>query len=74
MKKDNCDEIEQSQLSIESVRNYIRNNKLYLIPDHYETKERKIEYVAAPEFDTDAVNKSYIKSSLRFKKRNRGIV
>ncbi|KYN13715.1 hypothetical protein ALC57_14090, partial [Trachymyrmex cornetzi] len=28
-------------------------------------KERKIEHVAAPEFDTDAVNKSYVERTLR---------
>ncbi|KYN30265.1 hypothetical protein ALC57_00270 [Trachymyrmex cornetzi] len=63
--KDNCDEIEKSQLSIESLRNYIHNNGLYLNPDHYDAKERKIEHVAAPKFDTDAVNKRYIERTLR---------
>ncbi|KYN11399.1 hypothetical protein ALC57_16449 [Trachymyrmex cornetzi] len=65
MRKDNYDEIEKSQLSIESLRNYIHNNGLYLNPDHYDVKERKIEHVATPEFDTDAVNKRYIERTLR---------
>ncbi|KYN26646.1 hypothetical protein ALC57_03982 [Trachymyrmex cornetzi] len=43
---------------METLRNYVYNNGLYLNPDHYDAKKRKIEHVAAPEFDTDAVNKS----------------
>ncbi|KYN20087.1 hypothetical protein ALC57_07567 [Trachymyrmex cornetzi] len=65
MGKNNYDKIEKSQLSIESLRNYIHNNGLYLNPDHYDAKERKIEHVATPEFDTDAVNKHYIERTLR---------
>ena len=58
-------EIEKSQSSIESLRNYVHDNGLCLNPDHYDAKERKIEHVAAPEFDTDVVNKSYVERTLR---------
>ncbi|EGI59614.1 hypothetical protein G5I_12232 [Acromyrmex echinatior] len=51
--------------SIESLRNYVHDNGLCLNPDHYDAKERKIEHVAAPEFDTDVVNKSYVERTIR---------
>ncbi|KYN41682.1 hypothetical protein ALC56_03902 [Trachymyrmex septentrionalis] len=38
---------------------------LCLNPDHYDAKERKIEHVATPEFDTDVINKSYVERTLR---------
>ncbi|KYN22395.1 hypothetical protein ALC57_05207 [Trachymyrmex cornetzi] len=50
---------------METLRNYVYNNGLCLNPDHYDAKKRKIEHVAAPEFDTDAVNKSYVERTLR---------
>ena len=58
-------EIEKSQSSIESLRNYVHDNGLCLNPDHYDAKERKIEHVAGPEFDTDVVNKSYVERTIR---------
>ena len=38
---------------------------LCLNPDHYDAKKRKIEHVAAPEFDTDVVNTTYVERTLR---------
>ncbi|EGI58659.1 hypothetical protein G5I_13240 [Acromyrmex echinatior] len=46
-------DVEKSRSSIESLRNYVHDSELCLNPDHYDAKERKIEHVAAPEFDTD---------------------
>ena len=43
MRKDDRDEIEKLQSSIESLQNYIRNSGLYLNSDRYDAKERKIE-------------------------------
>ncbi|KYN27426.1 hypothetical protein ALC57_03190 [Trachymyrmex cornetzi] len=62
------DEIEKSRSSTETLRNYVYNNGLCLNPDHYDAKKRKIEHMAAPEFDTDAVNKSYVERTLRDKR------
>ncbi|KYN27952.1 hypothetical protein ALC57_02638 [Trachymyrmex cornetzi] len=50
---------------METLRNYVYNNGLCLYPDHYDAKKRKIEHVAAPEVDIDAVNKSYVERTLR---------
>ena len=58
-------DVEKSRSSIESLRNYVHDSGLCLNPDHYDAKERKIEHVAAPEFDTDVVNKSYVERTLR---------
>ncbi|KYN38932.1 hypothetical protein ALC56_06692 [Trachymyrmex septentrionalis] len=65
MRRDDSDEIEKSRSSIESLQNYVHDNGLCLNPDHYDAKERKIEHVAAAEFDTDVVNKSYVERTLR---------
>ena len=48
-----------------SLRNYVHDSGFCLNPDHYDAKKRKIEYVAAPKFDTDVVNKSYVERTLR---------
>ena len=61
-------EIEKSRSLIESLRNYVHYNGLCLNPDHYDAKERKIERVVGPEFDTDVVNKKAT-SSVRFEIR-----
>ena len=61
------DEIEKSRSSIESLRNYVHDSGFCLNPDHYDAKKRKIEYVAAPEFNTDVVNKTT--SNARFEIR-----
>ncbi|KYN28494.1 hypothetical protein ALC57_02086 [Trachymyrmex cornetzi] len=65
LRRDDSDKIEKSRSLIESLRNYVHDSGLCLNPDHYDAKERKIEHVAAPEFDTDAVNKSYVERTLR---------
>ena len=65
MRRDDSDEIEKSRSSIESLRNYVHDSGLCLNLDHYDAKKRKIEHVAAPEFDTDIVNKSYVERTLR---------
>jgi len=65
MKRDDSEEIEKSRSSIESLRNYVHDSGLCLNPDHYDAKKRKIEHVAALEFDTDMVNKSYVERTLR---------
>ncbi|KYN16043.1 hypothetical protein ALC57_11712 [Trachymyrmex cornetzi] len=65
LRRDDSDEIEKSRSLIESLRNYVHDSGFCLNPDHYDAKERKIEHVAAPEFDTDAVNKSYVERTLR---------
>ena len=65
MRRDDSEEIEKSRSSIESLQNYVHDNGLCLNPDHYDAKKRKIEHVAAPKFDTDVVNKSYVERTLR---------
>ncbi|KYN12353.1 hypothetical protein ALC57_15466 [Trachymyrmex cornetzi] len=65
LRRDDSDEIEKSRSLIESLRNYVHDSELCLNPDHYDGKKRKIEHVAAPEFDTDAVNKSYVERTLQ---------
>ena len=55
----------KSRSSIESLRNYIHNSGLCLNPDQYDVKKRKIKHIAAPEFDTDVVNKTYVERTLR---------
>jgi len=59
------DEIKKSRSSIETLRNYVHDSGLCLNPNHYDAKKRKIEHVAAPEFDTDVVNKTYVERTLR---------
>ncbi|KYN22270.1 hypothetical protein ALC57_05333 [Trachymyrmex cornetzi] len=65
LRRDDSDEIGKSRSLIESLWNYVHDSGLCLNPDHYDAKERKIKHVAAPEFDTDAVNKSYVERTLR---------
>ena len=75
MRRDDSDKIEKSRSSIESLRNYVYDSGLCLNPNHYDAKKRKIEHVAAPELDTDVVNKSYGRThASRFAKRDRGII
>ena len=62
MRRDDSVEIEKSRSSIESLRNYVQNSGLCLNTDHYDAKK---EHVAAPKFDTDVVNKSYVECTLR---------
>ena len=63
MRRDDSEEIEIA--IVESLRNYIHNSGLCLNPDQYDVKKRKIKHIAAPEFDTDVVNKTYVERTLR---------
>ncbi|XP_077276966.1 uncharacterized protein LOC143905412 [Temnothorax americanus] len=50
--------------SIESLRNYARNNALFVSEDSYDARERKIRRVAAPEDSDDATNRSYVEDAI----------
>src|SRR5436190_22065755 len=48
------------------LRNYVRDNALYLTAADFDARSRKIRCVAQPEADTDAVNKRYVETSVNF--------
>ncbi|TGZ50607.1 hypothetical protein DBV15_11882 [Temnothorax longispinosus] len=56
--------------SIESLRNYARNNALFMSEDFYDAREHKIRRVAAPEIDTDATNRSYVEDAIEQSKKS----
>lgn len=57
--------LERLKPSIDSLRNYVRDNALCSNADIYDAKERKIRRLATPENDSDATNKNYVESALR---------
>ena len=56
--------------SIESLRNYTRNNALFMSEDSYDAKERKIRRVAAPEIDDDETNRTYVDNAIGRSKKS----
>lgn len=51
--------------TVESLRNYVRDNALCLESSDYDARERKIRRLSEPESDTDAANKTYVERALR---------
>lgn len=47
------------------LRNYVRDNALCQTTTGFDARSRKIQRVAQPETDTDAVNKRYVDKLLR---------
>ena len=47
------------------LKNYVRDNALYIVAADFDTKSRKIRWVALPIDDVDAANKRYVQQSVQ---------
>src|SRR5215831_930101 len=50
------------------VRNYVRDNALCIVATDFDARSRKIQRVALPVDDNDAVNKQYVQQNVQILK------